>query len=863
MKQKHFSYLGIYIIILTLTSNINNSGVNYKPMKQNLFTAVDSTNDDLEDLQNFYNLAYYNGTYYWAAVSGNNFLVKSASSLTASSSTEYSIDVQTAGGINPLGSVVNMVCRIVYANSKWILIAVLTYVYDDSGTLKYATIHIRKNITDSGSYSGSEIIDEEEEGVHPIRKILNVYSIDSTSKEINYLMTKTYGTDYIHMLNWDYDSATQTDYDDVETGADIDEYYIGNILAGTVELYLAYNDNDSGFSSVKYTDAAGWVSVETATAGVSAPSTKDVTIQSYQIYANIELFIDQDHFYVRVGGGSWTSYSASGTATNGVIWKYNSYNQYTFAFYFWKDTVYQIYENGGQFVLTTSFTDDAYVGWSNWISNGADTINQFTSTNVVSRVCKLKAGLEISMNVAFEAYQEITTPGISINDKNDNHIFDGTIDTSNTYGKTAGQRASSLINKDLYRAIDTPAVNMAPHTFITTYLAPEWQFIKVGTLDDSESAVDIPAFNKNSAHALSWLNHKFLKTHYIIYDTLALNWDDGTTDSGKNAIQGTEILGKVKRITKNNPIKKVYVMAGLDSDGKQIIGFASDNVGSYDMIVWHPEIDSESYGSDALALTAANSLASDMLGMYDQEQIYYQVKVFRNGIYQYGQQADFAYSAGGLSISSAKYFINEITFNSVAKYCEILFSKYLVLPIKERNIPNDNKQLISANKKAITSNESDISDLQTDKTDNDGSDMVGFSAKTDAGHNLTNGAYTIIQYDDEEYDTNDKFNPSTYTYTVPIAGKYEVKASLNIDAAAWSDGEIAVLAIYVNDTRVKISISECPASETMFVYLDISRDLVLAVDDEVEIRCYQNTGGAIPIYSSNDEYSSFSMKLIK
>ena len=40
------------------------------------FSAVSGTNDDLEDLVDFHNLAEHNGNYYYAILDGDNFKIK-------------------------------------------------------------------------------------------------------------------------------------------------------------------------------------------------------------------------------------------------------------------------------------------------------------------------------------------------------------------------------------------------------------------------------------------------------------------------------------------------------------------------------------------------------------------------------------------------------------------------------------------------------------------------------------------------------------------------------------------------------------------------------------------------------------------
>ena len=88
-------------------------------VKYGQFALVADTNNDLEDLDSFRNIAYWDGDYYWADVAGNDFKIYSASSITdVSTTTEHTYDISTIGG-SQLYSF--PVVRIVYISAKWYL----------------------------------------------------------------------------------------------------------------------------------------------------------------------------------------------------------------------------------------------------------------------------------------------------------------------------------------------------------------------------------------------------------------------------------------------------------------------------------------------------------------------------------------------------------------------------------------------------------------------------------------------------------------------------------------------------------------------------------------------------------------------
>ena len=52
--------------------------------------------------------------------------------------------------------------------------------------------------------------------------------------------------------------------------------------------------------------------------------------------------------------------------------------------------------------------------------------------------------------------------------------------------------------------------------------------------------------------------------------------------------------------------------------------------------------------------------------------------------------------------------------------------------------------------------------------------FIAYNASTQA---IANSTYTTYQYETEVLDTDNGFNTSTYTYTIPTAGKYYIAAS--------------------------------------------------------------------------------------
>ena len=55
-----------------------------------------------------------------------------------------------------------------------------------------------------------------------------------------------------------------------------------------------------------------------------------------------------------------------------------------------------------------------------------------------------------------------------------------------------------------------------------------------------------------------------------------------------------------------------------------------------------------------------------------------------------------------------------------------------------------------------------------------------FIAYNSADQSISNTTYTVYQYNTKVLDTDNAFNTSTYTYTVPSAGKYVIGGGAKI-----------------------------------------------------------------------------------
>ena len=106
--------------------------------------------------------------------------------------------------------------------------------------------------------------------------------------------------------------------------------------------------------------------------------------------------------------------------------------------------------------------------------------------------------------------------------------------------------------------------------------------------------------------------------------------------------------------------------------------------------------------------------------------------------------------------------------------------------------------------------------------------------------NIVDTTWTPVEIDTEDYDVGGNFNTGTYTFIAPVAGYFHISgqviwlgASVVADRQYWTG-------ISVND----VIVAAIPAQAAYVgpVGASISTDLLLAVDDEVKLEAYCNTG---------------------
>jgi len=116
-------------------------------------------------------------------------------------------------------------------------------------------------------------------------------------------------------------------------------------------------------------------------------------------------------------------------------------------------------------------------------------------------------------------------------------------------------------------------------------------------------------------------------------------------------------------------------------------------------------------------------------------------------------------------------------------------------------------------------------------------------------------AYYKVEYDLEEDDFEDLFDPTTHDMTVRHDGAYEIDATVAFDSPGQSNRY--TLAVYVNGTQEKRKSRQ--STNNRELSLDVSADLRLDAGDVVDIRIRQNSGADKALVGS-EQTSDFTIE---
>ena len=116
-----------------------------------------------------------------------------------------------------------------------------------------------------------------------------------------------------------------------------------------------------------------------------------------------------------------------------------------------------------------------------------------------------------------------------------------------------------------------------------------------------------------------------------------------------------------------------------------------------------------------------------------------------------------------------------------------------------------------------------------------------FFASLSSNTSTSSGSYTKLVFDNEVFDSDNKYDTSNGRFTPGVAGKYYIGAKHRIDTS--TNATATILAIYKNGSTFQRARFTLDNSEEYFFACVLDLD----ADDYVEVYAYQNSGGSVNV----------------
>jgi hypothetical protein len=131
---------------------------------------------------------------------------------------------------------------------------------------------------------------------------------------------------------------------------------------------------------------------------------------------------------------------------------------------------------------------------------------------------------------------------------------------------------------------------------------------------------------------------------------------------------------------------------------------------------------------------------------------------------------------------------------------------------------------------------------------------VCFSVYLNAAQSLAHNSLLIVEFDQEEFDTNSDFNTTLHEFLPTIPGKYILSANLTFDSGS-ADQKNYGLEIFKNGASVKEHWQQTSGTGTQSLTITAIVD-ANGFSDDFRIYAYQDTGGALDIVGTTS-YTCF------
>jgi hypothetical protein len=129
------------------------------------------------------------------------------------------------------------------------------------------------------------------------------------------------------------------------------------------------------------------------------------------------------------------------------------------------------------------------------------------------------------------------------------------------------------------------------------------------------------------------------------------------------------------------------------------------------------------------------------------------------------------------------------------------------------------------------------------------SETVAARYKTSAGQSIPNNSSTIVDFGTRDIDTHGAVTVgASWKFTAPVAGKYRISAAISsTSGGGWASGEEFACILSKNGAAFATFSQYAQTTHSTFVISGGSTIVDLVSGDYVDVRNYQNSGGALAL----------------
>tara|TARA_R100001480_G_scaffold153848_1_gene157667 strand:- start:54 stop:530 length:477 start_codon:yes stop_codon:yes gene_type:complete len=132
-----------------------------------------------------------------------------------------------------------------------------------------------------------------------------------------------------------------------------------------------------------------------------------------------------------------------------------------------------------------------------------------------------------------------------------------------------------------------------------------------------------------------------------------------------------------------------------------------------------------------------------------------------------------------------------------------------------------------------------------------------FSAKLSSGQIISASTFTKVQFDNEQYDTDNKYDTSNYRFTPTISGVYHINA-LIMFANLSGTGNLVKVRITKNGSYLTqcgdFAMTTTGSADPIWT---TAIDVQLNTTDYIEVEAFQNTGGGVELDTNFSYFSGY------